>query len=990
MTVLASGLLLAGCSGGGGSGGSTLFQPSPSELGIAPATLAVLATAPADGESGVAVDVHPTVLFDGVPIDASLAFAALRRAGDDADLPGTWSVSAADHSATFAPRDPLLPDATYELCVLPLVCATDGRLVEHKIVARFMTVDTRAPGLASSSVPSGGELAPNGTVELRFDEPLQDGGAPRGSFVDELARAWPATVRVTDVVASVRPIADLPGGQRLTLRVEGIADRAGNTAAPLELPLRIPADQRAPHLVASWPGAGGIVAMSPLAWLRLEFDESIDVDALDAGAIDLFDHLGGRLPVDVHASADRRTLWLAPRTPLPADNTCSLALPTGAGGVRDLAGNPLDIDAMLGFRVGADTRAPQLGFAAPADGAQDVPPDTAIELSFDEPIDPGSASGVVLLDADQREVALATRLVVGLDRIRLVPAAPLQPLAHYSVRVRGGADAVRDVAGNPLAAAAAVSFRTGPQLEEMAPWTWPPTGAADVPTDAVLVLHAAEPWNLTTLDAETVTLTDATDAPVAFALNADHGDRVLRLSPLASLAPGGGYELRIAGGPGGARAASGAALRDDLVLRFRTGAGADSIAPTVRLTLDAIDSRRSESLGVAPHGFVVTVEADDDRGGGIDWSTLKLDFAGPGEPPPDADLFALAAPTPHTCRVQLPYAQSLAIGNWTVRAIVADVAGNVGASATLSFEVLSPDLARLPFDRAQVVWLRFDVDRDATGTADFEEDLLRLGLCSAGDPAGTNDTMLRLLRRGVVRRAHELYHRGRDGERLAEGGSVPVLFTDSEPYGATTMSVACGGFDPLGEPGRAFGDASSGVLGRAFYDRANGRPTQDAMSTAPGLGVFPSEMFLFETSIHISVYPSFVTAFARRFMPLCPALGGVAVGRDPLDAIVLAPGFVPLQATSAQRARYETILRAADDWATVVGTIVAHEVGHAVGLVAPGHDATGLHGDETLHNEYASITDVMAAALGYDSIVSLDFQFRDLNVAYLRQRVLLK
>ena len=40
--------------------------------------------------------------------------------------------------------------------------------------------------------------------------------------------------------------------------------------------------------------------------------------------------------------------------------------------------------------------------------------------------------------------------------------------------------------------------------------------------------------------------------------------------------------------------------------------------------------------------------------------------------------------------------------------------------------------------------------------------------------------------------------------------------------------------------------------------------------------------------------------------------------------------------------------------------------------------------------DLAGSADVMSAAVGYDSLVLLDYSFRDLNIAYLRQRLVLR
>jgi hypothetical protein len=38
----------------------------------------------------------------------------------------------------------------------------------------------------------------------------------------------------------------------------------------------------------------------------------------------------------------------------------------------------------------------------------------------------------------------------------------------------------------------------------------------------------------------------------------------------------------------------------------------------------------------------------------------------------------------------------------------------------------------------------------------------------------------------------------------------------------------------------------------------------------------------------------------------------------------------------------------------------------------------------------SNLGDIMSSAVSYDSVVSLNYHFRDINLAYLRQRLLLK
>ena len=216
------------------------------------------------------------------------------------------------------------------------------------------------------------------------------------------------------------------------------------------------------------------------------------------------------------------------------------------------------------------------------------------------------------------------------------------------------------------------------------------------------------------------------------------------------------------------------------------------------------------------------------------------------------------------------------------------------------------------------------------------------------------------------------------------------MFTAHEPHGVPYSEIALGGPDPSALPGRSYGAESSGILGRAFFDALNANRVDRNTATSPALGVFTGELFLFEAETHSRLAPTYVTSFGYRFMKLVPEMGGTPVGAGSLDSIVTAEDFDLNNSNQGELQRYFDIFLAADDWATAAGVILAHEVGHTVGLVIEGPPPRGLHGDISLHNEMPALGDVMSSAVGYDSLISLAFRFRDLNAAYLTHRVLLK
>src|SRR5262249_52472322 len=150
---------------------------------------------------------------------------------------------------------------------------------------------------------------------------------------------------------------------------------------------------------------------------------------------------------------------------------------------------------------------------------------------------------------------------------------------------------------------------------------------------------------------------------------------------------------------------------------------------------------------------------------------------------------------------RVPAAQALQPGEYTVTATVKDLSGNVGSGPSLTVQVEAADASRIPFERTQVVWVRFDLDRDGNGKPDFDDDLYKLGFMTAGAPMGPNDRMRSLVRAAYLARANQLYHRSDLGAPLG-ADSVAIRLAYKRPLGVPSMQIAVGGLDPEGTPNR--------------------------------------------------------------------------------------------------------------------------------------------------------------------------------------------
>jgi hypothetical protein len=119
-------------------------------------------------------------------------------------------------------------------------------------------------------------------------------------------------------------------------------------------------------------------------------------------------------------------------------------------GVTGLANNPLATPVTSNFTTGTatDTTAPAVTSFDPVNGAQNVPRNQQIQVTFNEPIDPASATGLELVHADSG-TPIAGALTLSPDRtiLQFVPTFPLFSGQTFNLSLGGITDSV----GNQMA-----------------------------------------------------------------------------------------------------------------------------------------------------------------------------------------------------------------------------------------------------------------------------------------------------------------------------------------------------------------------------------------------------------------------------------------------------------------------------------------------------------------------------------------------------------
>ena len=963
-------------------------------------TLGIVTQWPQDQENQVALAASVALRLDGVVnaacLEDNLNF--IEEATTNRRVHSGLHLVDEGRTLVIDPQAALKPETWYVCHISPLLCDLDGRLFEENYSFSFYTRDETSPKVTQSSLSKGATgVSRDVQIKITFSELLRDLSVSSDSVIleDDANRKHPIESKLIGNDLYLKMVADLLGGTHYTLRLLGgqtgatVTDRFGNSLANTwSIDFWTASDNQQPQIHSIWPRSK--TDISPKAQPLLTFSESMDLNSIESSAFTFMDQYGSIVTFAVKADLDRKVLRLVPTSDLLENRRYTIQVHDGPGSITDPAGNNLLSSKTVYFDVRNDSVAPTLQTSVPEHGQAKASPNILASIRFSEPLDTAWVNEDTVSLADENGPLTFTLGVIRNDsELLLQPTGFLEPSMRYVITLEGGHTGLRDPAGNYLAEDVVIAFSTSADSTLPQVVVSPTNGHSAVPPEASFSAAFDEPLDPNSVGPLTVQVLDKSSTAVPGKIQLSGGDRIIAFVPDQKWDSGEWYSVTLTAGPGGLRERSGNWLTESLTTWFRIAHESDVVPPEVTVSLNATNKRRKADLTVPPHAFTVMVQAEDPVNYDFDLASVEILIAGPGKTPSPAAILAGASISKEAVSYQIRSNQALAVGEYTLSAKVADLAGNVGNSATLKFRVADLGGGGMPFPRTQVVWVRFDLDRDSNGRQDFEDDLYKLGFLSPNDPVGTNARMAQILKDGVLGAARESLHRKPQGGRLPTG-SVPLLLTEHQPFGMPYSQMACGGLDPSGSGGRDYGSKSTGILGRAMYDYLNADKQDTNTTSAPALGVFAGELFLFEAETHLSLYPVFVTTWAKRFMYLVDDMGGVAAGQHRLDRRVIAKTFNYVSSNRDERERYLQIFNAADDWATAIGIILAHEIGHSVGLVASGPNPAGLHGDITLHNSYPMLGDVMASAVGYDALVSLKYRFRDLNVAYLRQRILLK
>lgn len=377
-----------------------------------------------------------------------------------------------------------------------------------------------------------------------------------------------------------------------------------------------------------------------------------------------------------------------------------------------------------------------------------------------------------------------------------------------------------------------------------------------------------------------------------------------------------------------------------------------SLALTVAQIPASMNGSRPTATPTGPLGYTLRVNRAgielDVVASDADWDSLELGCTDASNQPVPLPELEARSPTWRQLRLGAP---ALPIGLITC---VADIRGPLGtATATYTFEAaeLPAHLDPFPETDLWVVQTERDTFRMAVvelpdgtsdlrstwmpagdGVDDFDAPFFELGLMSRASPANARLVRDHLIRK-VKSHVQAIYGLGSNGHPRAgpdRGPDLAILFEGDE--GAPDPSAFDGTFSRIALTGDGSAqDQLAGTFGRALIDWNNQEREDDAVF---GLGVWPTALAraILRNSLGVLLLE-----------PYRPAQGGIAFGDDPDDLQFLGKDEVDVGAlTGTAPSRYAIYELVMDLGGMALASILAHEIGHSLGLVPPGPPPVGL------------------------------------------------
>ena len=520
---------------------------------------ALTAQSPAANATGVLSFNTVTATFSEAVNGINSASFILQDA-NGAVVPAAVTYDTVARKATLDPTDPLASSTRYTVSLKNTITDAANNAYAGTTWA-FNTADTVAPTVTSRTPAAAATAVATGAnITATFSEAVQavNGTTFTLTATNGTPVAGAVSYNATTRVATLDPASDLAAGTIYAATLSGggsaIRDSADNPLENTSWTFTTATDSSAPTLSARTPAAGA-TAVAPGTNITATFNEA--VQAVSGTTFTLrtgtATGTGTALAGAVTYDAATRVATLNPTADLAPGTTYTATMTGGGTAIRDAANNALATTSWsFTTAAPADTAVPSVTARSAVPNATGVSAAADVTATFSEAVTGVSGTTFTLRNAAGTAVAGTVTYNVLTRVATLNPTANLVADTRYTATLTGGAAAIRDAGGNPLATTS-WTFTTGP-----APTVTARSAAANATgVSAAADVTATFSEAVTGVSGTTFTLRNAAGTAVAGTVTYNVLTRVATLNPTANLVADTRYTATLTGGAAAIRDAGG-------------------------------------------------------------------------------------------------------------------------------------------------------------------------------------------------------------------------------------------------------------------------------------------------------------------------------------------------------------------------------------------------------------------------------------------------
>lgn len=517
----------------------------------------VILISPANGAVGVSTSATVSVTFSEA-LDASTINATsftLRATASGTVIPGTVVYNAATRVATFTPTSPLATNTAFTVTIAGTVRDVAGNQLGTTFQSMFTTGDNVPPTVVSTTpLDLATNVSPAVVLSATFSEAMDPASINAMTFTLRVTAtgapvAGTVAYNAPTTTATFTPSSPLAGGTTYTATITtGAKDAAGNGLASARTWTFITADNVPPTVRTVSPADSAINVATNTA-VTVTFSKQINASTVNQMTFNVR-NTGTGAPVAgvVTYSASNNTATFTPSGPLANSTNYTV---TVTRGVTDTSGNPLASQFMSSFTTipVPDTTRPTVVGTTPPRGEANVAVNTAVTVSFSEPMDASFITTSTVLLATTvggTPVPGSVTYNATTNTATFTPSTPLANGTGYTITVTTG---VRDTAGNRLLADFTSGFTTIADTTSPTVIARTPTAATGVSVSSTVTVTFSENMNPATINGMTFNVKTTTGGlPVAGTSSYNTATRMAIFTPAAPLAPGTSYTVTVTTG----------------------------------------------------------------------------------------------------------------------------------------------------------------------------------------------------------------------------------------------------------------------------------------------------------------------------------------------------------------------------------------------------------------------------------------------------------